>query len=221
MAKTFNKHESQLLIQILFVFLLNYFFSGWFRQLIFQNLIIAVTLSLSMILLIIQYQKNRKIYLLLFSFLLLFFFQTKTTNIKNTYSLTPSEVDQQITRMNYYPPTQAKLGYILEHKREVKVIEKCIENFIEVLDFNQYFPDYFSYLSLPLFFIGVYWFVKSNLVRNLKGGLKIISGLLLFTIIILSLFGVNGKCGPFLIFPFIILFIYIGLNGLLRIKKNI
>lgn len=192
--------------------------SSWFRRILFENWVIAGVFLLNSIVITIHFINRKKISvrLLFLLYAILLFFQFKTTNIKNVYLFTPAEVDLQISRMNYYPPAQAKLGYILEHKKEVKVIEKYIENFIVVLDFNQYLPNYFSFLALPLFFIGLYWFVKSNLVRNSNGGLKVINGLLLFTIIILSLFGVNGKYGPFLFFPFIVLFIYIGIYGSFR-----
>ena len=110
--------------------------------------------------------------------------------------------------MNYYPPRQARLGYILETKREVKIVDKFIDNFIESVDINTYFPDYFSFIFLPFFFVGIFYYVKNSFEKDYK--MKI-SYTVLFTIFILSLVGVNGKYGPFILFPFIVFFIYIGL----------
>lgn len=93
-------------------------------------------------------------------------------------------------------------------KREVKVFDKIINNFIESVDFKTYFPDYFSFVFLPFFFIGLFSFVKDKL--NVKDDTMQISYAFLSSILILSLLGVHGKYGPFTFFPFIVLFINIG-----------
>jgi hypothetical protein len=191
--------------------------SSWFRKILSENGVIGATFLLNSIIFTLYYFNQNKlpVKILIFTFGILLFFQFKTTNIKNAYSFTPAELDLQITRMNYFPPSLARMGYILERKREVKILERVTEKFIEVVDFNQYFPDYFSYLALPFFLIGIFWFVKRDFAVISKSVLRVISKLLLLTIIVLSLIGVNGKYGPFLFFPFIILFICIGIYGLL------
>src|SRR4030042_516768 len=141
--------------------------SKWFRNILYENLTVALVVLLNSIFVTIYFLDYKKIFakLIIISFGLLLILQVRTTNIRNTYSFTPSEIDMQITRMNYYPPRLAKIGYILEYKKEIKISERFIENFIEAVDFSEYFPDYFSFLSLPLFFGGLFWFIKISLLK--------------------------------------------------------
>lgn len=205
----------------LFVILVYLAASGWIRELLFENSIIAGVLLINTIVVTLYYFQPSKFptKFLILSYCLLVIFQFKTTNIDDTYTFTPSQVDMQITRMNHYPPSLAKLGYILENKREVKILEKVKENFIEVVDIKQYFPNYFSYLSLPLFLYGVFLFVKKSTSAKNKDRQKTLNILLIFSVFALSIVGVRGKYGPFLIFHFILFFIYHGLFDLLKKAK--
>ncbi len=186
-----------------------------------ENVIIALVFLINTLLLTAYFFKpgRQKGKLLLFVFVSLLLFQFRTVNIKNTYSFTPSEIDMQIQRMNYYPPSQSRLGYIMEYKREIKIVEKYIENFIEIVDFNSYYPDYFSFLSLPMFFIGLYIFITNNFLRKGERKGNILLYCLTSTVFVLGFLGVHGEYGPFLVFPFIILFICIGSCWLLDKTK--
>lgn len=140
--------------------------------------------------------------------------QVKTVNLKNTYSFTPSEIDQQIQRMNYYPPKLARLGYILEKKREVRLIEKYVENFIEVVDFNTYFPNYFPLITLPLFLFGIYKYFSRKFTDTTY------ALILSFSVFMQSFFGTRGKIGPILVLSFIAFFVLYGINEIIILVKK-
>jgi len=80
---------------------------------------------------------------------------------------------------------------------------KIEQNFFDTVDLNLYFPNYLNLISLPFLLIGL---------CNLFQSKKTYKYLLLFSILILTLIGVNGKFGPFLIFPFLGLAIYLGVE---------
>lgn len=61
-------------------------------------------------------------------------YQIFTVDFQFDDAFTPLEIDQQITRMNYYPPKAARLGYILEHKREVQTVRKIENDLFNILD---------------------------------------------------------------------------------------
>ena len=103
--------------------------SKWFRNILYENLTVALVVLLNSIFVTIYFLDYKKIFakLIIISFGLLLILQVRTTNIRNTYSFTPSEIDMQITRMNYYPPRLAKIGYILEYKKEINELNKAIK----------------------------------------------------------------------------------------------
>ncbi len=201
-------------VKILAISLVFCFTIGWFSKTSVHAIFIPLlfTINTAILLSFFYNKKERSIKYYLFTFLLLVIFQTTTTNIKNTYTFTPSQIDQQIQRMNYYPPNQARLGYIMEHKKEIQYANIFIGNFTDTIDFNTYFPDYFSFAALPFFFVGLYLFVNENLEKERRVKMLLTDYCLMFTVVFLSLMGVHGKYGPFLIFPFIVLFIYIGIQ---------
>ena len=88
--------------------------------------------------------------------------QIKSVNLKEVYRFNASEQDLQIQRMNLYPPRLAKLGYILERKKETQIIKRIEKNFFDTIDFNSYFPNYFSYFVFPFFLYGIYLFIKKK-----------------------------------------------------------
>jgi len=210
-------------------------FSKWFRELFFENIFVSLAFFLTCLFLVIEFSKseigNIKVAsilqfvwirrLLIFSFSVLLLLQINSVNLKNTYSFTPSEIDQQIQRMNYYPPEMAHLGYILERKDEVQKVKVYIGNFISVLDFNSYFPDYFSFLGLPFFFLGIYCFCKDYTKITYTASVKPLVILITSSVLFQSLLGIKGKYGPFLVFPFIVLFIYLGVLKILGKLKII
>lgn len=143
-------------------------------------------------------------------YLLLAIFQIKTTNVSYSYSFTPYEIDHQIKRMNEYQI--ARLGYILEGKKEVQIIKKLENNFFTVIDFNEYFPNRVPYILSPFIFFGLYFFIKE---RNNQ---KLLFNTFLLTIIILTISGPFAKYGPVLIYPYFFLFILISIRKALKFK---
>lgn len=152
----------------------------------------------------------KQIFILLFLFISLF--QISTTNIKQAYTLTPAQIDQQIQRMNMYPPSVAKLGYILETKKEVQIANKIIENFFAVVDFNEYFPNRIPDIASFLIFFGLYIFIKN---RN-KLHYMYIS--FLFSILLLTIIGPFAKYGPVLMYFYFLAFAILGVFKLIGKK---
>jgi hypothetical protein len=146
----------------------------------------------------------------LFAFVLLLLFQIKTTNIKTAYSFTPYEIDLQIRRMNMYPPSLARLGHIIEVRREIQILEKLQNNFFAVMDFKEYFPNRLPYIFSPFLFIGLYVFVKDR-----KKWKKFFYAFL-FSIVMLTFLGPNAKYGPVLIMPFFVFFVVLGILKIIR-----
>lgn len=140
-----------------------------------------------------------KAFLVLYVFLV--FFQLKTTNIKEAYSFTPHQIDLQIRRMNTYPSSLARLGYVLEVKKESLILEKIMGNFFTVIDFKEYFPNRLPYILAPFIFVGLYFFVVERKKR------KALFLSFLFSIFILTLIGPYAKYGPILMYSFFLLFI--------------
>jgi hypothetical protein len=150
----------------------------------------------------------------LVAFTLLVLFQIKTTNIKTAYSFTPYEIDLQIRRMNMYPPCLARLGYIMEKRRELQILEKLQSNFFTATDFKEYFPNRLPYIFFPFLFIGLYFFVKDRKRWN-----NLFYAFFL-SIILLTLLGPNAKYGPVLIMPFFVFFIFLGFREIIfKLKK--
>jgi hypothetical protein len=143
-------------------------------------------------------------------FLLLCFYQVKTTNLKYLYSYTPSQNDTQIKRVVYYPSEFTRLGYILEFKKETLIFYKIQENFFNMLDPNQYFPDYFFYSLLPFAFVGLMKFI------DLKK--KFIKLLFIISSGLITILGVNSQLGPIILFPFINLFAFLGCLHIFKLK---
>lgn len=139
-------------------------------------------------------------------YLLLVLFQIKTTNINTAYNFTPYEVDLQIQRMNMFPPSLARLGYIMEAKKEVQILEKLQSNFFAAIDFREYFPSRLPFAFSPFFFIGLFYFAKER-----KKWRKFFYAFLL-SIVILSFLGPHAKYGPLLVMPFFAFSIVLGIS---------
>jgi len=156
-------------------------------------------------------KKSQKIFLLLYLFLVVF--QISTTNIREAYTYTPHQIDLQIQRMNKYPPSLAKVGYIMEVKNEIQLLEKLERNFFFAIDFTEYFPARLPYVLFPLFLVGFYLFVKD---RNDR---KALFYSFLASILLLTLIGQHAKHGPVLIMPYLIFFIALGFLKLIKLKQ--
>jgi len=151
---------------------------------------------------------------LLFVFLIIVIFQIKTTNIKTAYQFTPFQIDQQIQRMNLYPPRLAKFGYLMEVKKQIQIIRTIIYNFFNVVSFTEYFPKRVPYVLSPFIFVGLYYFIKKRKKWNY------IFWSFIASILVLTVVGPYAKYGPFLMYPFFIFFIYICLQEVTIFRKK-
>ena len=146
---------------------------------------------------------GKKVFFVVYIFVAVF--QVFTTNIKEAYSYTPYQIDLQIQRMNSYPPSLARIGYILEVKKEIQLFEKLVRNFFFAVDFKEYFPNRLPYIASPFFFVGLYLFIREREKR------KILFYGFLTSLIILTLIGPHAKYGPILIMPYLVFFIILGI----------
>ena len=147
-------------------------------------------------------------------YVLLVLFQIKTTNVKTAYSFTPAEIDWQIQRMNMFPPALARLGYIMEVKREVQILEKLQNNFFTVVDFKEYFPNRLPYILSPFVLTGLYFFVSE------RHKWRLVYYSLFSSIIILTIIGPNAKYGPVLMFPYFAFFVFLSVSKIIRKAKR-
>lgn len=157
---------------------------------------------------------NFKRLILLAAFLLFLIFQVRTTNIKTAYSLTPAEVDLQIQRMNMFPPSLARLGYLLETKKEMLVLGKLENNFFMAIDFREYFPSRLPYVFSPFVLAGLFFFIHDRKRWQFEFYLFLVS------ICVLAIIGPHAKYGPVLLYPFFAFFLFLSLSKILkRFKK--
>lgn len=150
--------------------------------------------------------------LVIIVYVLLLLVQIKTTNITTAYTHTPAEAARQIQRMNYYSFNFARLGYILETKKEIQILRKAENNFFIALDFAEYFPKFIPYLLSPFFFLGLYLFIKN------RGEHKLYFNGFLFSIFVMTVIGPHDKYGPILLLPFLYYFVVLGLLKIFKRK---
>jgi hypothetical protein len=171
-------------------------------------------------------------YLAVTGFLILIFFQWKTSFKTSITFLNNSEILQQTVRMRGYPPLKfsilGKTFWIpaanwLEKRKETVVYYKIMNNFSEVIDPNLYFfanhPrervgtrefEKFPYILLPLFLLG--------LLNIKKGNIKELV-LSLSPMILVSVIGNSNSMGPFSLFPFIATYTSFGVASISKNKK--
>lgn len=180
-----------------------------------DNWLLGVTFIISCVLFILSFYKRQLLIQLLAIgfFIILLVWQYQTTKISNTYTFSSYEHDLQIQRMNMYPANQARLAYIVEAKPEVQLVRKFENNFFEILNPLHYFPNYYYYLALPFVIYGLFLFIGKQ--QNFLLSLAVIA------VGTNSLLGVNGKYGPFLLFPFLTLGIFISLERIWCLIKRI
>ena len=180
-----------------------------------QNLFLGALVFLTFVFLAISFYRPKSFVnlVLIILFTIIAIIQIKSVNLKEVYRFSASELDLQIQRMNIYPPKLARFGYILERKKEIQVIKRVEKNFFDAVDVNLYFPNYFNFLTFPLFLYGGFLFIEK------KNRLQI--GFINFSFLLITILGIHGKYGPFVLFPFIDLFIFIGLAKILRFDRKI
>lgn len=67
-------------------------------------------------------------------------FQLLTTNVREVYQFNAFQLDQQVRRMNTYPPSLARFAYILEAHRGVQIIKRLESNFLPLSILVSIFP---------------------------------------------------------------------------------
>lgn len=194
------------------------------------NLVVGVIVAFSSVLLIFQNKQKR-----FFKSSLILVFVLLVSQIVGSQrkSLTQLDNDQkrlQSVRLSEYPTTKLTffgktlwlpIGYWFEGRSETIAIFRVQENFSELIDPNLYFfanhPreelgvnefEKFSYLLLPFFTYGNFALIK-------RKETKVVFFFFLIPIFLASFFGRN-VLGPFSVFPYFVLTIYLGVSGFIN-----
>lgn len=222
------------LIPILFVIL----FTPWFRALTPSPIIMIISVLISILLFRLVSNKNInqerivKIAILIL-YIVLTFFQLKTTRIVDLKEISNDDIRAKQERLDSYPPIKLSINSItvwfpiahwLEGRNERLITYRIENNVFENLDINNFFfanhPkerigfkefEKFLYIFIPFFILGMYHLARDN------------SRILLITtvpfIIFYGFIGNINPYGPFLLLPTIIVSISLGLKPLF-INKN-
>jgi hypothetical protein len=166
---------------------------------------------------------------------MLLFFQSAETERSSLTQLNNYQKWIQSTRLKEYPPVYiGAFGKAIwfpvdewfEESKQSIAFFRLLDNFSQVVDINLYFfgnhPrerlgynefQKFSYLLLPLFLLGIF-----NLIS--KRRLNIIVVALLIPLIQISIIGNQSTQGPFLLIPFILICIYLGLIQVIKYTSS-
>lgn len=218
------------------ILVLSLFLNPWIWR-IFQNNLLIFTLILSLSFLVFYFW-DKKVSLKILGiictlFTVLFMFQYQTTEIQSLTNLTNDEYRVVSTRKTLYKSDSNLIRIILYRLNIPELYEGSLSiansrlqrNFFETIDPNVYFfaghpreriwaNDFekFPFLYLPLFIIGLYVFIKrSNLFMKL---------IFLVSILTFGFLGHLNKLGPFLLIPFFICLITLGLLQSFNLVKN-
>jgi hypothetical protein len=163
------------------------------------------------------------------------FIQVRTTNVQDLVYLDNDEQRVQQMRLREYPLVRITLfgktlwipaAHWLEERKEVIIFYRLEKNFFETIDPNLYFfsnhPrerigvsefEKFAYIVLPIFLYGLYLVIKKKRYFLLA--------YLFISLGIISVIGHDSLLGPFLLFPFISLSVFVGLIDLhQKTRKN-
>jgi len=204
---------------LLFVLLANL----WIWRILTRSILIGLLVLLTSFYFTVVINKNehKKFVVLMF---ILVFLQWRTTQIRSLTLLSNDQIRQQDQRLNEYPPIAIEIfgtkiwipfAHWLEGRNETRIYYRIRESFFEVIDPNLYFfannPrqrvgitefEKFPYILLPFFVSGVY-----KLVYTKKYKLLFVS--MFLPVITISVIGHNNNFGPFSLFPFISMAIFI------------
>lgn len=199
--------------------------SPWFWKIVASDLIIAALLVITTLLLGFLFtNKSKSLYLgLILSFGLLLLLQIQTTKIQSQTDLSNDEQRVVDIRKALYT-SDFSLIRLLIFKLNISeiaegpvniAIERVTRNFFETIDPNVYFfgghprervwaNDFekFNFIFIFPFLLGIIAFIVKRQ--------RIISLMLITTFLVFSYIGHLNDFGPFLLFPFITLFIALG-----------
>lgn len=205
------------------IFLIVLISSPWIWKIASVNILVLIAIFATSFLLSRNIENKKNMYLILaVSFLVLAFFQYRTTNLSSLSELSEVEKTVQIQRMREYP--NPRIAHIVEERPESIVLRRLQENFFENLDINLYFfgnhPrsrvgydefEKFSYIFLPFFAVGLIRILDERKLKEI--GIFLVIPLILFSVI-----GNKNPIGPFLLFPFFAVTISKGIYEIFRHK---
>lgn len=199
----------------------------WIYQIISVNIFLAIILIFSVLTGVAVFNGHHKFlrpFAMLISTIVLF--QISTTKIMPLVKSDGLTNDTQEKRMRLYPFSRLPIAYWLEKKPVTVSSYKILNNLSEVIDPNLYFfanhPrervgvdefEKFPYIMLLIFICGLIVAKKSQLL--------ILSAGFLLAFILFSFIGSTNNLGPFLMFPFICLSIYLGLQKFINLKSSV
>jgi hypothetical protein len=181
----------------------------------------------------LKYKKSLLFIFVLISFLV-FYLQIENTHF---HSLTLLSNDQQRihdTRIQYYQPSDHYIRLVFYKLKLIDfyegkfmtIVNRLQRNFFESLDPNIYFYggfprqrveildfEKFPYILILPFFLGIYYLV------NKKKWLFV--SYFLLALAFLTFYGNDSFLGPFLIFPFFVMSIFIGIIQLVNLKQKL
>lgn len=195
----------------------------------------SILLATALTLLFIKRPSAKIGFFFLISMVLLAFFQLTTTNVQDLDYLDNDEQRVQQMRLREYPPVRVTLfgktlwipvAHWFEQRKEAITFYRLEENFFEAIDPNLYFfsnhPrervgleefEKFLYITFPFFLWG--------LTRYLEEKRFLIIATAVPSLVLISMIGHSDPLGPFLLFPFISVSIYLGLEEGYRLLKKI
>ncbi len=189
------------------IFLFVFALSPWIWRVFSVNFIVLILLFITSYLLLKKIENKKIKYLtLIVSFIVLAFFQYRTTNVSSLTKLSEVEKTVQTERMREYP--NPRIAHIVEERKESIALTRLQNNLFENLDINLYFfgnyPrgrvgydefEKFFFVLIPFFIIGLVNILEEKKIREV--GISFFAPLILFSVI-----GNKNPMGPFLLFPF-------------------
>lgn len=196
----------------------------WIWRILSLNTPLSLLVIAVSIFLFLSLERKNQNYSVIFIvlFMLLLFFQWKTTSKVSLVELSNDEQRVQQMRLREYPPTRIPIAHWFEGREESIAFFRILENFSETIDPNLYFftnhprerigiDEFkkFPYIFLPLFFYGLVLSVAER--RKLVLGISFI-----LPVVLVSIIGHKSQLGPFSLFPFLAVSITHGLELLFQ-----
>lgn len=209
------------------IFLLVLTLNFWIWKIFDSNIYLGVIIVLTTLVLYLFSLKQIKLntLLLIFGIFILCIFQIKLTPKKDLFGFTNDQIRLRDMRLREYPPMRLPVAYWFEQRKEFVVYFRMKENLGEVLDTNLYFfanhprsrvsvteIEKFPYLYLPFFVFGVISLSQK------KKYLFFLSSLFI-PLVVLTIYGNRSLVGPFVLFPFLVVSIFEGINFIFQNLK--
>ena len=211
----------------------------WIWKILAFNIFLALLVAITSISLYLLLQRKSQKLTVAFGalFLILLFFQLRTTSVQDLTYLDNDQQRLQQERLRQYPPVYLKLGdktlwipiaHWFEGRNESIAFFRILNNFSEVVDPNLYFfanhPrervgftefEKFPYILLPIFLLGLFFVVKKH-GRNYA-----LLASFLAPILFTSILGHKNPLGPISIFPFMAITTTFGFKSALKWTQSL